>query len=179
MVDGWCSGAKSDASAGQRRHNQDDLPREQGAHWDDHHQNSFWRWSGTKIMGWKVSFPGCGRELWESAKAIRHWSPKDPRRVWRVHWYQNLPKVGKYQMEVKLWKRTLCRQTEEHIRRSVATCEEGVGSRQSQVQLNSLRNHIFWHFPDSCRWLWSRPPWQLASQTAFWWPWQGEKVYSL
>ena len=29
-----------------------------------------------------------------------------------------------------------CRQTEEHIRRSVATCEEGVAGRQSQVRNN-------------------------------------------
>jgi len=33
--------------------------------------------------------------------------------------------------------RTFLRQTEEHIRRSVATCEEGVGSRQSQVIVES------------------------------------------
>ena len=25
------------------------------------------------------------------------------------------------------------------------------------------------------RWSWSPPPWQLASQTASWWPWQGDQ----
>ena len=75
-------------------------------------------------------------------------------------------------------KRIFCRQTEEHIRRSVATCEEGVAGKQSQVKKNwrcSNSSQFLFEIVFSWRWSWSPPPWQLASQTASWWPWQGDQ----
>ena len=90
------------------------------------------------------------------------------------------------------------RQTEEHIRRSVATCEEGVAGRQSQVfkkkklvfKLSILKVHlmfsrfllsliwVIWVLTTWClwRWSWSRPLWLRGSPTDSWWLSQGGRL---